>query len=182
MTTFFPLELAWQQRSQERIVLRRAAAKPLAFPACVRSTASRFFQEQRRRVLAIAPDVEVEDSLGTGHSAAIVLFPPGSPSAIVSTVMLLGKLLECLDHIGSPHVSSELPLNQRMKSCAWNSMGLESSDCASPHVPDAAQQPEQAARTRPPNQAKMLAKKDKDPVFDQFPYEIDGQFDEPLLT
>jgi len=32
-------------------------------------------------------------------------------------------------------------------------------------------EPEQAARTRPSNQTKMLAKKDKDPVFDQFTYE-----------
>jgi len=69
---------------------------------------SRYFSEQRRRVLAIAPDVEVEETvLGLGSDAAIVL--PGSPSGIVSTVMLLGKLLECLDHRLARIVG--LPLN-----------------------------------------------------------------------
>jgi len=84
MTTFFPLELAATSSVLRNALfcVARWAATPLASPACDAQSGSRYFREQRRRVLAIAPDVEVEETvLGLGIACGDrTLSLPGSPS------------------------------------------------------------------------------------------------------
>jgi len=167
----FPLELAQAAAfSGTHCSASRWAATPLASPACASINCQQMVFGNSAAVFWPSPRSR-RDSLGTGHSGDRI-FPSVPHQEIVSTVMLLGKLLECLDHIGSPHVSWNRSISVAKEAvCEGTSMGLKPSDCASLVVPDAATGSTAWNRLLAQSLQKRRCwqKKDKGPVFDQFP-------------